>query len=198
MRRELQKIELKNGFKGVNCHTELNMCILQGCFNFCPSLIKFEKISLWISLMVFSLPQEKQLFLLQLIIYLITPISMLYLIFIQLLLSLNFFCVGCGFLRGMPLIIINNCDSIFISQFWEEYFQLQGSSLCRISFYHPQTNGQIKVVNHSFEGYLRCFDGHQSSTWTNKLPQAGQWDNTTFHSAIKMNPLEIANGPPPT
>lgn len=36
----------------------------------------------------------------------------------------KFFLARCGFLRGMPLIIINDCDSIFLSQFWEEYFQL--------------------------------------------------------------------------
>ena len=73
-------------------------------------------------------------------------------------------------LHRMPRTIVSDRDPIFLSQFWEELFQLQGNSLSRNSTYHPQTNGPTEVVNRSLEGYLRCFAGHQPSTWTNRLP----------------------------
>ena len=97
----------------------------------------------------------------------------------------------------MPRTIVSDRDPIFLSQFWEEFFQLQGSSLCRSSAYHPQTDGQTEVVNRSLEGYLRCFAGHQPSTWTNWLPWAEWWYNTTFHSAIQLTPFEAVYGRPP-
>ncbi|KAK9230064.1 hypothetical protein WN944_023031 [Citrus x changshan-huyou] len=100
-------------------------------------------------------------------------------------------------LHGMPRTIVSDRDPIFLSQFWEEFFQLQGSSLCRSSAYHPQTDGQTEVVNRSLEGYLRCFAGHQPSTWTNWLPWAEWWYNTTFHSAIQMTPFEAIYGRAP-
>jgi hypothetical protein len=50
-------------------------------------------------------------------------------------------------LHGMPKMVISNHDRVLISKFWQELFCLHGTKL-RPSFgYHPQTNGQTKVVN---------------------------------------------------
>lgn len=40
-------------------------------------------------------------------------------------------------LHGMPKSIVFNCDPIFISNFWQEFFELQGSKICTSSAYHP-------------------------------------------------------------
>ena len=60
-------------------------------------------------------------------------------------------------LPGMPTTIVSDRDPVFTSHFWQELMRLQGVQLVMSSAYHPQTDGQIKVVNKSLEHYLRAF-----------------------------------------
>ena len=60
-------------------------------------------------------------------------------------------------LQRVPKAIINDKDSVFLNNFWEEMFQLQGTKLKIISSNHPQTDGQMKVIKHCLETYLWCF-----------------------------------------
>lgn len=56
-------------------------------------------------------------------------------------------------LHGIPSSILSERDPIFISSFWKELFQLQGTTL-RISSYHPETYGKTEVVNRCLESYF--------------------------------------------
>jgi hypothetical protein len=60
-------------------------------------------------------------------------------------------------LHHMPQSIISYRDPTFTSAFWSELFRLQGTSLKLSTRYHPQTNGQIEIINKCLENYLRCF-----------------------------------------
>ena len=60
-------------------------------------------------------------------------------------------------LHGPPSTIVSDRDPVFTSKFWPELMKLQGISLAMSSSYHPQTDGQTKVVNKSLEHYLRAF-----------------------------------------
>lgn len=54
-------------------------------------------------------------------------------------------------LHGISTSIVSDWDKVFINSFWRALFELEGTRLCMSSNYHPQTDGQTKVVNHSLE-----------------------------------------------
>ena len=67
------------------------------------------------------------------------------------------------------------------------------------SSYHPQTKGQIEVVNRTLEQYLRCFTCDQPQKWVDWIPWAEYSYNTTTHTSIGVSPFEIMYGiTPPT
>lgn len=100
-------------------------------------------------------------------------------------------------LHGMPKTIVSDRDPIFLSQFWESFFKLQGTKLCCSSAYHPQSDGQTEVVNRCLEHFLRCFVANKPSSWSSLIHWAEWWYNTTHHSTIKMTPFQALYGTPP-
>ena len=99
-------------------------------------------------------------------------------------------------LHGIPTDIVSDRDKVFVSSFWQALFQLQGTKLSMSSSYHPQTDGQIEVVNRTLEQYLRCFAGDQPRKWVEWIPWAEFSYNMSIHSATKMTPFEAVYGIP--
>lgn len=54
---------------------------------------------------------------------------------------------------------------VFLGRIWHDLFKLQGVDLHYSTVYHPQMDGQTKVMNHCLEGYLRCMVGELPYTW---------------------------------
>ena len=74
-----------------------------------------------------------------------------------------------------------------------------GTQLAHISSYHPQYDGQTKIVNKCMEGYLRCFIDDKQTKWFKSLPLEEWWYNASFHTTTKMTPFMSLYGyhPPP-
>ncbi|XP_074291307.1 uncharacterized protein LOC141618089 [Silene latifolia] len=83
---------------------------------------------------------------------------------------------------GVPKIIVNDRDKV---------------DLLISTAYHPQTDGQIEIVNKCLETYLRCMTGERPKDWANWIPLAEWWYNSNFHSAIGTTPYEVVYGQPP-
>ena len=67
------------------------------------------------------------------------------------------FCKNIYKLHGFPKIIVRDRDAEFTNNFWKEFRKQIGITLNMSSTYHPQTDGQMKVVNKCLEAYLRSF-----------------------------------------
>ncbi|KAH9770474.1 hypothetical protein KPL71_012393 [Citrus sinensis] len=100
-------------------------------------------------------------------------------------------------LHGVPCTIVSDRDVVFTSNFWKEFFKLQGTQLKMSSAYHPETDGQTEVVNRSLQQYLRCMVSQHPKQWSSHLPWAEFWYNTTYHSAIGLTPFQALYGRPP-
>lgn len=92
-------------------------------------------------------------------------------------------------LHGLPRTIVSDRDATFTSAFWRELFKLQGIELAMSSAYHPQSDGQIEVVNRSLEQHLRAFVGDRPHTWAAWLYLAKYWFNTNYHTSTRTNHL---------
>jgi hypothetical protein len=97
-------------------------------------------------------------------------------------------------LHGLSHSIIYDHDPTFTSNFWQELFKLQGTQLHLNTTYHPQTDGQTKVVNKCLESYLRCFSSERKNQWAQWFPLVEWWYNTSYHTATRMTPLEVVYG----
>lgn len=67
-------------------------------------------------------------------------------------------------LHGLHKKIVSDRDSRFLCLFWQELFRLTGTKLTPSTSYHPQTDGQTKIVNKWIEGYLRNYVTGQQTT----------------------------------
>lgn len=100
-------------------------------------------------------------------------------------------------LHEFPKSILSDRDAIFLSTFWTELLAIQGMDQNLTTAYHPQSNGQTKVVNRCLEVYLRCMCSDKPMEWIKWLPLAEYWYNTSYHSTIETTPFEVVYGHPP-
>nr|XP_034898556.1 uncharacterized protein LOC118036834 [Populus alba] len=97
-------------------------------------------------------------------------------------------------IHGMPKTIVSDRDRVFLSDFWQQLFKLQGTSLHFSSSYHPQTDDQTEVINRCLQTYLRCFVSLRPKDWMQFLILAKYWHNTNVNSSTGYTPFEAVYG----
>uniref|UniRef100_A0A2N9IHN7 Integrase catalytic domain-containing protein n=1 Tax=Fagus sylvatica TaxID=28930 RepID=A0A2N9IHN7_FAGSY len=97
-------------------------------------------------------------------------------------------------LYGLPKTIVSDRNVRFISYFWKILWHLVGTKLKFSAVYHPQTDGQTKVVNRSLGNLLRCLVGDHARTWDSILPIAQFAYNNSINRTIGMSPFEVVHG----
>ena len=69
-----------------------------------------------------------------------------------------------------------------------------GKKLQFSSAYHPQTDGQTKVFNHSLGNLLHCIVGEKPKQWDLALPQAEFSYNSSVNRSTGKSPFQVVNG----
>ena len=73
-------------------------------------------------------------------------------------------------LHGIPTSIVSDRDVRFMSYFWKTSCHKLNTKLKYSTAYHPQTDGQTKVVNRTIGNLLRCLIQDYQSSWDELLP----------------------------
>lgn len=97
-------------------------------------------------------------------------------------------------LHGFPRSIVSDRDPLFISALWRELFRLSGTKLRMSTTYHPQTDGQMEVLNRVLKQYLRSFVHDRPSQWFKYLALAEWSYNTSVHSGTGILPFKATYG----
>ena len=91
-------------------------------------------------------------------------------------------------LRGLPLDVVSDRDTVFTSKLWTEVMRLLDVSQDMSTAYHPPTDGQTERVNQVLEQYLPTFCAWHQKDWLEFILYAEFCYNNTIHKATKVTP----------
>jgi hypothetical protein len=97
-------------------------------------------------------------------------------------------------LYGLPMTILLDWDVRFMSYFCKTLWHMVSRKLKFFIAFHPLTDGQTKVVNHSLGNLLRCLVGDHNRKWDLLLPTAQFACNSFVNWSIGMSPFEVMHG----
>ncbi|KAI3808860.1 hypothetical protein L1987_24823 [Smallanthus sonchifolius] len=96
--------------------------------------------------------------------------------------------------RGVPISVISDRDSRFVSRIWQSLQEALGTRIDMSTAYHPQTDGQSERTIQTLEDMLRACAINFRGNWDTHLPLAGFSYNNSYHTSIKTAPFEALYG----
>jgi hypothetical protein len=97
-------------------------------------------------------------------------------------------------LHGMPSSIVSDRDAKFLGHFWRTLWNKLGTKLLFSITCHPQTDGQMEVVNHTLGTMLRVVLKKNLKMWEECLPHVQFAYNWATHSTTKVSPFQVVYG----
>lgn len=95
---------------------------------------------------------------------------------------------------GIPRAIISDRGTYFCNQKLEKVFQILGVTHKMATLYHPQTSGQVEVMNRKIKRFLEKVVDHTRKDWSFKLDDALWVYRMTYNTPIGFTPLRLLYG----
>ncbi|GJV56868.1 putative reverse transcriptase domain-containing protein, partial [Tanacetum coccineum] len=96
--------------------------------------------------------------------------------------------------HGVPISIILDHDSRFISRFWLSMQEALGTRLDMSTAFHPQTDGQSERTIQTLEDMLRACILDFRGSWDVHLPLVEFSYNNSYHSSVRCALFEALYG----
>ena len=97
-------------------------------------------------------------------------------------------------LHGIPLSIISDRDSRFLSRFWSALWRLTGTRLKPASAEHQQTDGQTEIMVKLFKRYLTSYSQDHPEEWDQHLTAAEIAVNNSVQASTGFTPFFLNYG----
>ena len=97
-------------------------------------------------------------------------------------------------LHVLPLSIVSDRDTRFLSHFWRSLWKLLRTNLDMSSAYHRKSDRQTEVTNRTLGGLLRCLVGDNIKSWDVKLCQAEFAHNHASNQNLGFSPFRVVYG----
>jgi transposase InsO family protein len=94
-------------------------------------------------------------------------------------------------LHGVPNTIVSDRDAKFLSYFWRTLWFKLGTKLLFSTTCHPQTDGQIEVINRTLFTMLRAILKTNLKLWEECLPHIEFAYNRSVHSTMRTSILRL-------
>ncbi|SCV70782.1 BQ2448_3544 [Microbotryum intermedium] len=93
---------------------------------------------------------------------------------------------------GIPQEITMDNDKVFRAAFWQNMWQLLGTTLSFSTSYHPQTNGKIERVHRDMNAAMRQLVAEEQTNWPQVVPFVEFAINSGRSSASGFSPFELS------
>ncbi|MBW0575370.1 hypothetical protein O181_115085, partial [Austropuccinia psidii MF-1] len=91
--------------------------------------------------------------------------------------------------HGLPVSIVSDRGSLFVSLFWTQLCHQLRISRDLSTAFHPETDGQTERVNQILGQYLWMYVSYHHDDWHTWLPLAEFAYNNAEHSSTKQSPF---------
>jgi hypothetical protein len=91
----------------------------------------------------------------------------------------------------MSNTIVSDHDATFLGHFRRTLWNKLGTNLLFCTTYHPQTDGQMEVVNRTLFTTLRAVLNTNLKLWEECLPHVEFAYNRVVHSTTKFSPFQV-------